>query len=108
MRADERPILEEIQQRLGCGRIRVHVPGGTTSNLQLAFEMSSLADCRRLVEVLTVHPLRAKKQRDFVIWAEAVAAKVEEGVSPRLWDLRKRLMEGRRYDPALAKGGDAK
>jgi hypothetical protein len=105
VRADERPILEEIRERLGCGRIRVHVPGGSTSNLQLSFLLTSSADCQRLVEVLTLHPLRAKKRNDFKIWAEAVQEKAANGTSERLFELRERLIAGRRYDHALAEGG---
>lgn len=107
VRADERPILEEIRDRLGCGRVRVHVPGGVTSNLQLKFEMSSVADCLRLIEVFERHPLRAKKRRDFETWAEAVREKAANGQSPRIWELRERLIDGRRYDSSVAKGGDA-
>jgi hypothetical protein len=102
VRADERPILETIRKRLGCGRVRVHTPGSPTSNLQLAFEISAVADCQRIVEVLTLHPLRAKKRRDFVTWAKAVAEKAENGTSPAIWTLREELMEGRKYDPRIA------
>lgn len=107
VRADERPILEEIHRRLGCGRVRVHIPGAQTSNLQLKFEASAIADCMRLVEVFERYPLRAKKRHDFAIWAEAVHEKALNGTSPRLADLRMELMQGRRYNPELAKGGDA-
>jgi hypothetical protein len=107
VRADERPILEEIRDRLGCGRIRVHVPGASTSNLQLKFQLTSIADCQRLVEVLRLHPLRAKKRNDFETWAEAVAEKAQTGTSPRVFELREELIAGRRYDSQLAKGGDA-
>lgn len=108
VRADERPILEEIRDRLGCGRVRVHIPGGTTSNLQMKFEMSAVSDCLRLVEVFELHPLRAKKRQDFDTWAEAVREKAASGQSPRIWELRDQLIAGRRYDPQLAEGGDAK
>jgi hypothetical protein len=107
VRADERPILEEIRDRLGCGRVSVHVPGGTTSNLQLKFELTSLSDCERLIEVLTAHPLRAKKRHDFATWSEAVAEKAKRGANPRIWELREKLMMGRQYDPSIAEGGDA-
>jgi hypothetical protein len=102
VRADERPILEEMRERLGCGRVRVHQPGGTTSNLQLSFLLTSVADCARLVEVLTLHPLRAKKRQDFAIWAEAVREKAANGTSPRIWELRDDLMAGRAYNAKLA------
>ena len=107
VRADERPILQEIQARLECGRIRVHTPGSDTSNLQLVFRVSAVADCLRLVEVFTAHPLRAKKRRDFDVWAKAVREKAANGTSPRLVALRERLMKGREYDPRIAEGGDA-
>jgi hypothetical protein len=107
VRADERPILEEIRDRLGCGRVSVHVPGGTTSNLQLKFELTSLSDCERLVEVLTAHPLRAKKRQDFETWSQLIAEKAANGATPRVWELREKLIAGRRYDPRIAKGGDA-
>lgn len=107
VRADERPILEEIQSRLGCGRIRVHVPGGSTSNLQLQFVATSLADCHRLVEVFTLHPLRAKKRRDFDTWAEAIREKARTGTSERVFELREQLIAGRQYDPQMWGGGDA-
>lgn len=108
VRADERLILEEIKRRLGCGRVTVHVPGASTSNLQLKFELSAVADCQRLIEVLELHPLRAKKANDLATWSELVREKAANGQSPQIWRLRERLIEGRRYNPQLAKGGDAK
>jgi hypothetical protein len=102
VRADERPILEEIAERMGCGRVNVHVPGSKTSNLQLKFELTSLSDCERLIEILSAHPLRAKKARDFETWAEIVREKAVHGVTQRVWDLRDQLMAERAYDAQRA------
>lgn len=98
VRADERPILEEIQRRLGCGYIRDHTPALATCNPQLTFKVSAIADCLRLVEVFTLHPLRAKKATDFATWAEAVREKAAGAASnDRLFQLREQLIEGRRF-----------
>lgn len=107
VRADERPILTEIMERLGCGRIKRHVPGAITSNLQITFEVTSLSDCERIIEVFTAHSLRAKKARDLAIWQEIVKEKATRGVTDRVWQLRDELMAVRQYDRALAEAGGA-
>lgn len=100
LRADDRPILVEIQRTLRIGTVsppRPHEAG----NPQARFAVSSKADCLRLVEILRAAPLRAKKARDFEIWVEGLKEWVNH--SPGEWadmaDARTRLMEIRRYTP---------
>ena len=73
LRADDRPILDEICERAGCGKV-VQKRARLGAKPQVMWRMGSRADALRLVAILDEFPLRAKKRRDYVIWREAVIA----------------------------------
>jgi site-specific DNA-methyltransferase (adenine-specific) len=82
LRADDAPIVEEIQQRLGgIGTIARREP--QASNPQVRYCISSQSDCLFLREIFTVFPLRAKKRRDFIAWSHALDCWLEH--QPREW-----------------------
>ncbi len=71
LRNDDGDILAEIHERLGIGSIvrnKVIVDG----NPQAEWVVSAKAHCLQLIGLFRRYPLRAKKARDFEIWARAV------------------------------------
>jgi LAGLIDADG endonuclease len=116
LRDDDAAILSEIQGRLGVGNLKRARPRGFPgSRPQLRLNVTSLAGCQRIIQILDVFPLRAKKARDYAIWREAVFAWARKGgqdasrrrrghgPQPHDWsDLRalhRRLLESRSYEP---------
>lgn len=75
LRDDDADILHEVYQRIGLGRIAAK-PAYRTSKPQVTWQIKKQEECVGLIEVLDRFPLRAKKQRDYAIWREAVFAKV--------------------------------
>lgn len=71
LRADDRPILEEIARRVGAGRL-YDMPAHGTSRPGTVWRCQSQADCRALAAVLDRYPLRAKKAREYAVWREAL------------------------------------
>lgn len=72
LRSDDRPILEEIQRRLGIGGIHdSHKRGNINPTSQ--WVVAKQSEVAQLVRLFDRYPLRAKKARDFMIWREAVA-----------------------------------
>lgn len=98
LRADETPVLNYIQETLGFGQ--VYVARDLTGRSPAAqFSVSSIGGCQSLVEIFHKYPLRAKKARDFEIWAEAVG-QLSNGESlnvVRLRELALLLREHRLY-----------
>lgn len=90
LRADELPILRLIQSFFGCGSIQF------VSRADQREKGMDTKDCysfvvRRVRELLSFviptferHPLRAKKQRDLVIWKEAILFLHDCSTSPRI------------------------
>ena len=70
LRLDDRAILEQARKFLGVGSITTDQTGDRSPMARL--NVQAKADCLRVVEVFTRYPLRAKKLRDFLHWAEAV------------------------------------
>jgi len=105
LRADDRAIVEEIQEQLGgIGSIAMR-PAPKTGNgkPQVRYCVSSQRDCQRLREVLSAFPLRAKKLRDFEIWSHALDAWVAHEPKES-WEevayFRDKLMAVRQYGAA--------
>lgn len=73
LRADDRDILVEMQRQLGGIGSLADRPRAA-ANPQARYCISSKADCQVLRAALSVFPLRAKKARDFEIWAHALDA----------------------------------
>jgi hypothetical protein len=70
LHVDDAPILYEVANRLEMGRV---VVGETpSSGWRALWTVQRKSECLRLVELFERYPLRAKKQRDFEVWAEAV------------------------------------
>lgn len=72
MRADEQPVLEEIQKHYG-GYIYTYHKG---INHAVSLRWSSAADCLRIQQLFTKYPLRAKKKHCFKLWSALLGAKV--------------------------------
>jgi hypothetical protein len=73
LRADDAPILREIVQRTGIGRLLADSKGRRTgAHPCIAWHVTTKADCLKLVRLFERYGLRAKKARDFAIWAAAV------------------------------------
>lgn len=67
LRADDKNILEKIKCTLNCGRISI------SKNGQARYEVGDMADLTdKIVPFFERHPLRAKKQSDFILWEEAL------------------------------------
>lgn len=76
LRDDDKAILQEIQDTLGIGRIYdglASTNAGLNHQALACFQVSAIADCAEIVKIFEKYPLRAKKQRDFEIWKQAVA-----------------------------------
>lgn len=78
VRSDDFPILSQIRDYFGCGRIYHHTRKGRTTRCP-EWHSSHFMVYRpeELLGVIVPHfkafPLRAKKARDFIIWEQAVA-----------------------------------
>lgn len=105
LRDDDLEILIEIQQRLGMGtlhRISRNLDENSNDRPSAVWETARALDCKRLVEIFDRHPLRAKKQRDFQIWREAVFEinkPVKQRDLEKLRYLSEKLKLVRQYDP---------
>src|SRR5271166_5719756 len=109
LRADDRAILYECQERTGLGKVyERHPPSYIKKGWppQTKWEVFSKADCVRLAVLLKQYPLRAKKARGFDIWAQIIeewtffhtgrGAAAKNNWS-RINDLMAQLKEGRKY-----------
>ncbi len=76
VRADDRPILEEIRDRFQIGLIHAIKPSRVTSGHHsragAGLYITRKEDVLRLVAVFDRYPLRAKKRNDYQIWRDAV------------------------------------
>jgi len=73
LRADEMPLLLQIQEFLGVGN--VYLNEKTHKHPMAMFQIDSCKDCLALVKVLDVCQLRAKKAREYAIWRTCVLLK---------------------------------
>ena len=101
LRDDDLDILLELQQRLQMGTITRNQLVNSPSNPIARWCVATITDCKRLVEIFNVYPLRTKKRRDFEIWRQAVAENCKD-VSRRDLDkmryLHDRLKLVRKYE----------
>lgn len=72
LRFDDRPILEEVCSRTGLGRT-FHREERSGAHPACLWIVRRKREVQRLVEVFDAFPLRAKKQRDYLIWREAAS-----------------------------------
>jgi hypothetical protein len=109
LRADDSAILYECQERTGLGTVyERHPPSYIKKGQapQTKWEVFNKADCEALVKLLRKYPLRAKKARDFDIWAQIVEERSlfqtgRGAAAKNNWDhvneLTAQLKEGRAY-----------
>lgn len=77
MRADDAPILLQIQQFLGVGKLYFH--NNIDRNPMVSYQIDNVKDLMKIVELLDVCPLRAKKAREYAIWRTCVLLKQKRG-----------------------------
>jgi hypothetical protein len=105
LRADDLPVLEEIQRVTGLGRIDLD-RSNARAHPAARWKVCRKADLAELVRYFERFPLRAKKRRDFELWREAVAQWLP-ATNGRSHDwsgialVASALRNGRRYDAAL-------
>ena len=71
MRADDLPVLLEIQRILEVGFVGRVGKSPSNSKPQMAFRVNSVQGITRVIEVFRHYLLRSKKKKDFLLWAEA-------------------------------------
>jgi hypothetical protein len=74
LRSDDRPVLQQIRERLGIGRLTVIEYTGKhqAHSDQVRLTIHRAEDCLQLVALLRCYPLRTSKGRQFEVWARAV------------------------------------
>jgi LAGLIDADG DNA endonuclease family protein len=71
VRLDDGDMLTDLARSTGLGRVAAH-PARRGSRPQARWTIASKRECAELVRMLRRWPLRARKHRDFEIWARAV------------------------------------
>jgi hypothetical protein len=71
VRLDDGDVLTDLCRSSGLGHVRTK-GADRGSRPQAFWRISSKRECLELVRILRRFPLRARKRRDFEIWAEAV------------------------------------
>jgi hypothetical protein len=71
VRDDDTELLALLASATGIGRIAQR-SAYRNSRPQSCWTVVAKSDCMRLVELLTAHPLRGRKARDFSVWSAAV------------------------------------
>ena len=98
LRDDDRPLLEEVKNILGCGTIRAKSnetrrSQGRKEADSACWEVHSNSQLRHIIiPILDRYPLRSKKKRDYIIFRELVL-RMYQG---------EHLKEGREYCHQLA------
>jgi hypothetical protein len=77
LRADDTPILLQIRDFLGVGKIYYHESEGR--NLMVSYQIDNVKDLMKLVAILDSCPLRAKKRKEYEIWRTCVILKQKRG-----------------------------
>src|SRR4051812_9937344 len=71
VRDDDAQLLTDLCRVTGLGRVAAK-PAHGTSCPQVCWTIASKRECAELTRILRAFPLRARKRRDFEIWARAV------------------------------------
>lgn len=71
VRDDDADLLTDLCRVTGLGRVGAK-PAQGTSRPQACWSVASKRECAELTRILRAFPLRARKRRDFEIWARAV------------------------------------
>lgn len=69
-RDDDAPLIRELASSTALGTVTTR--RRSRSRPQVAWTVTAKSDCKRLVELLDVYPLRGRKARDYAIWAAAM------------------------------------
>jgi hypothetical protein len=106
-REDDFPLLLDICDRVGAGRVWREATGPQGRAPAACWSVRDKEGLRRLVEIFDHHRLRGRRAREFAIWREAVCVYASRAprtaVQSRLGELRARLA-GERLQ-ALADSG---
>ena len=65
MRADDKPILKEIQEELGFGKLYRNV---SRKNPHCEFRVSHRKQCLHLLKIFDQFPLKSRKKNDYQVW----------------------------------------
>ena len=71
VRDDDADLLTDLCRVTGLGRVGAKRAQGT-SRPQACWTVASKRECAELARILRAFPLRARKRRDFAVWARAV------------------------------------
>jgi hypothetical protein len=71
VRLDDGDVLADLARSTGLGRLQTK-PSYRGSRPQAVWQINSKRECAELTRMLRRFPLRARKRRDFEIWARAV------------------------------------
>jgi LAGLIDADG DNA endonuclease family protein len=105
-RADDLPLLLELQQRTGLGSVRPSRAQGS-SKPQATWLVTAKSDVQHLAGLLARHPLRGQKSHAYAIWYGALTWWIDGDPTVthrnRDWSpmryLHSRLTEAKRYSP---------
>lgn len=97
MRADDRPMLEEIRRMLGFGAVQRR--RRTRGNDTHAYHVSSAKNMLALVRLFEHYPLHSRKRRDYEVWRTFVLlhASPKNATDPRLAELFHEIKDARRF-----------
>src|SRR5919197_2865555 len=105
-RADDLPLMIELQRSTGLGSVRPSKRWGP-SKPQVTSLVTAKSDAQRLAELLARYPLRGQKSRAYAIWRGALEWWIDGDPTVthrnRDWSpmryLHARLSESKRYSP---------
>lgn len=92
MRADDRPLLVEVVNRMDAGKLYEQQPSRSYPPGVVSWIVCSRDDLCSLVEVFDDHPLRGRKRREYDCWREAVL-EYAKGRPPRVRYARMRELQ---------------
>ena len=68
MRADDRPMLEEIRKELGFGSLTFRPRSHGNGKPTLVYQVSKASELLALVHLFDRSPLRSRKRKDYEVW----------------------------------------
>jgi hypothetical protein len=97
LRADDRPLLDELKNQLGIGNVtETHSPSHKSP--QARWQVTRLKELLYLTCLLDRFPLRGKKRHDYAIWRETLLEYMSGGISvARLRSFKAALCSGRSF-----------
>lgn len=106
LRDDDSAILYQIRETLGVGRLYPYQ--GSSGNSATAWEVQALSNVIHvIIPLFEQYPLRAKKARDFTLWARAArimhtGAHLKAHGRDEILRLKEEMEQGRKYDKRTA------